>query len=309
MPPHHLSLRYLAVFALLLAAPPALPQTQSLSTDVSSNGGCEGAFFDISVLGGRDLTITGFETNQAGEAEVEVYFKEGTGVGFETDASAWTLLGSDRVSGGSGFIQTLYPLNVGGLQIPAGETFGLLVYSGTEGGTGALATRYATSQVATVSDDHLSITTGAASCGGTGIGAPFDGINSERAWRGTVLYALNYQVGGTVTGLVDGTVLVLQNNAGGDLVINDNGPFTFSDPVFETNNYSVTVLSQPRDPTQMCTVENGEGTIAGADVNDVTITCAIVPYQSIPTLSRTGLLVLGVLMFGALFFRQGRRAR
>lgn len=82
-----------------------------------------------------------------------------------------------------------------------------------------------------------------------------------------------YTVGGTVSGLV-GTGLVLQNNAGNNLAVTENGAFTFTTPVASGGAYTVTVLAQPAGPAQTCFVVNGTGTI-GANVTDVTITCAI----------------------------------
>lgn len=162
----------------------------TLFADVITDGGCEGAFFDLRAEN-QDLTITGFETVLVGTANVRVYYKPGTYAGSETNAGAWTLLGSQTVTGGSGFIQTLYPLNVGGLVIPAGQTYGFLIYSGFSGGTGTLATRYRVDSPVNVSDGNLTLSGGTGSCGGDRLDNPFDGIASggPRAWRGKVHYA------------------------------------------------------------------------------------------------------------------------
>jgi hypothetical protein len=157
----------------------------SLFADVTSSSGCEGAFFDLTA-GGADITITGFETNQAGTANTQVYYKAGTYAGFETNAGAWSLLGSATVNGGSGFIQTLYPLPVGSLTIPAGETYGILIYSGFFSRPDVHATRYANG-TATFSNADLTLTAGAASCTGGNFN-PFDGAESGRIWRGIVHY-------------------------------------------------------------------------------------------------------------------------
>ncbi len=80
-----------------------------------------------------------------------------------------------------------------------------------------------------------------------------------------------FSVGGTVTGL-NGTV-VLQNNGGDNLSITSNGAFTFTTSLLDTDTYAVTVLTQPSDQT--CTVSNSTGTITGANVANVTVTCAV----------------------------------
>jgi hypothetical protein len=81
-----------------------------------------------------------------------------------------------------------------------------------------------------------------------------------------------YTVGGTVSGLV-GTGLVLRNNGGNDLTVSASGAFTFGAPVASGGAYAVTVLTQPTSPAQTCTVTNGSGTVASANVTSVVVTC------------------------------------
>ncbi len=161
--------------------------TGSLSTNVTSDGGCEGAFFDLTALT-EDIYITGFETNFVGTADVRVYYKLGTYAGSENNAAAWTLLGSETITGGSGFIQTLYPLHIGGLTISAGQTYGILIYSGTQVGSGVMATRYRISSTLSFDNGDLAFSGGSGSCTGDSL-TPFDGHSANRVWRGTVLYS------------------------------------------------------------------------------------------------------------------------
>src|SRR5208283_909861 len=82
-------------------------------------------------------------------------------------------------------------------------------------------------------------------------------------------------IGGTVTGLVANTSLILQDNGGDSLTITASGPFTFKTPVTgPTDAYAVTVLTQPANPLQICIVTNGSGT-ATANVTSVTVTCVL----------------------------------
>jgi 6-phosphogluconolactonase (cycloisomerase 2 family) len=83
----------------------------------------------------------------------------------------------------------------------------------------------------------------------------------------------SYTVGGTVTGL-SGAGLVLQNNSGDNLAINGSGPFTFATPIQQGNAYSVTVLTQPGNPKQTCSVSNGSGSVGAGNVTSVAIACA-----------------------------------
>jgi len=94
------------------------------------------------------------------------------------------------------------------------------------------------------------------------------------------VFAINtYTVGGTVSGLVEGTTLTLQNNAGDDLVINADGSFSFSGELLDSKPYEVTVKTQPVSPNQTCTVTAGSGEITGANVTDVEIYCVLNTYM------------------------------
>ncbi|MDX2418317.1 MAG: hypothetical protein QNK19_12730 [Xanthomonadales bacterium] len=91
------------------------------------------------------------------------------------------------------------------------------------------------------------------------------------------LFGDNYTIGGNVTGLA-GSGLVLQNNGADDLAIAADGGFTFSTPQADGSTYAVTVLSQPTALSQTCTVTNGTGTLAGADISNVSVTCVTNTY-------------------------------
>ncbi len=99
-----------------------------------------------------------------------------------------------------------------------------------------------------------------------------------------------YTVGGTVTGLT-GSGLVLQNSSGKYLTVTASGSFTFPSGLNDGQTYSVTVRTQPSNPTQTCTVSDGTGTIDKADVTDVLVSCtqagslAFVANQTANTIS------------------------
>ena len=78
-----------------------------------------------------------------------------------------------------------------------------------------------------------------------------------------------YTVGGTVSGLT-GTVALL-NNGGDGLSVSADGGFTFATALADGAGYAVTIQTQPAGQT--CEVASGTGTIAGADVTDVAVTC------------------------------------
>jgi subtilisin-like proprotein convertase family protein/environmental stress-induced protein Ves len=101
-----------------------------------------------------------------------------------------------------------------------------------------------------------------------------------------------FGVGGTVSGL-EGSGLVLQNNGGDDLTVAANGAFAFATELADGSGYSVTVSVQPSNPLQTCSVSNGSGTVNGADVTTVEVTCQVQTFTIGGTLSGlTGSLVI-----------------
>jgi hypothetical protein len=88
-----------------------------------------------------------------------------------------------------------------------------------------------------------------------------------------------YTVGGSVTGLV-GSGLVLQDNAGDNLTISSADSFVFPTALAGGSAFDVTVLSQPGMPSQTCAVTGGTGTgsVNGADVTSVSVSCTTDSY-------------------------------
>lgn len=82
-----------------------------------------------------------------------------------------------------------------------------------------------------------------------------------------------YSIGGTVSGLASDNNVILQNNGTDDLTVSADGVFTFATLLDDESAYEVTVLTQPTSPNQQCTVTQGSGTLAGANVSDVQINC------------------------------------
>lgn len=84
--------------------------------------------------------------------------------------------------------------------------------------------------------------------------------------------ASRFSVSGTLTGL-SGAV-VLQNNGRDDLTLNADGEFTFPATLADAATYEATVKTNPTSPNQTCTVSNGSGTIAGANITNVSVVCS-----------------------------------
>jgi serine/threonine-protein kinase len=102
--------------------------------------------------------------------------------------------------------------------------------------------------------------------GGTVADADVDSVKVVCATNG-------YPVGGTVTGLAGGG-LVLQNNVGDDLPVAADGSFRFPQPVASGAAYEVTVKAQPTAPAQICSVSRHGGIVTDSAVADVMVVCA-----------------------------------
>jgi hypothetical protein len=81
-----------------------------------------------------------------------------------------------------------------------------------------------------------------------------------------------YMISGTINGLV-GRV-TLQDNGGDDLDVTSNGAFAFPASLPSGAAYHVTVKAQPAIPSQSCTVANATGTVVGANITNIVVTCA-----------------------------------
>ncbi len=85
--------------------------------------------------------------------------------------------------------------------------------------------------------------------------------------------AQQFSVAASVSGL-QGTGLVLQNNGADNVGVDADGAALFPTRLNDRATYSVAILTQPSNPAQTCAVANGSGTIAGANITNVTVSCA-----------------------------------
>ncbi len=90
---------------------------------------------------------------------------------------------------------------------------------------------------------------------------------------------VQYQISGTISGLTQAG-LSLTNSATGETLVAvalGSTGFLFANKVNNNTAYEITVSSQPTGQT--CSVANGTGTIASADVTNVAISCATNQYS------------------------------
>lgn len=100
----------------------------------------------------------------------------------------------------------------------------------------------------------------------------------------------NYYLGGTTSGLGTGLSTVLQDTiSGGDIYINQNGPFTSPFYFFTSVNYNLIVRTQPTGQT--CVLTNGSGTTQNQSVTNIVVTCADTPQFTVGG-TITGITVL-----------------
>jgi 6-phosphogluconolactonase len=101
-----------------------------------------------------------------------------------------------------------------------------------------------------------------------------------------------YTVSGTVSNLA-GSGLVLQTNGSNNVGATSNGTYTLA-TLASGSNYTVTVMTQPINPSQTCTITNDAGMVTGANVTNVAISCTTNNYTvggSVTGLTGSGLVV------------------
>lgn len=87
--------------------------------------------------------------------------------------------------------------------------------------------------------------------------------------------ATQHTIGGNVSGMT-GSV-VLQNNNGDNLTVPANGAFTFAAKIGNGSTYAVSVLTNPVGQT--CSPTQAVGTVPGANISNVVVTCANASYS------------------------------
>ncbi len=82
-----------------------------------------------------------------------------------------------------------------------------------------------------------------------------------------------FTIGGTVSGLST-SGLILQNNGVNPLTVPAvSVSFTFSEQISDGGAYNVSVMQLPT--AQTCTVDNGTGTVQGANVANIVVACEV----------------------------------
>ena len=149
--------------------------SSSISTLFEGGNAHQGNMFDITPL--TDINIQKFDVHPyAGAINMEVYYKTGSYLNYESDLSAWTLVGTaDIVGVGFG---TSVELPVGDFNLYAGETYGIYI---TITGPLVVTLNY-TDGYNTYSNGDLELS--------LGTGGPYgDCSYTPRTWNGTIYYS------------------------------------------------------------------------------------------------------------------------
>jgi len=159
----------------------------SLTTLFAQNNGFAGNTFDIEPLWSYpDMYITGIDINWtvAGETvNCDLYYKNGTSVGFETDPGVWTMLASGSGTAAGPDLTTFIDFTCNGIALQQGQVYGIYVdipnYTSLTGYLG-----YTNGAPTLFSNADLELTTN------SGHGSPAFSIQfPDRKWNGTIFYA------------------------------------------------------------------------------------------------------------------------
>jgi hypothetical protein len=154
-------------------------QSASLTTLFATNNNSSGNTFDI--VPSVNLQITGFDVNlSAGPSTtIAVYYRSGTAQGNESTPAGWSLVGTDVVVPAGPNAHTA--VNVGGVVLQAGQTYGFYIHVQSVPGPSFL---YTNGGPTTFSNGDLSLTTFHGKGNPAFTGASF----FPRQWNGTVKY-------------------------------------------------------------------------------------------------------------------------
>lgn len=107
--------------------------TATISTTMAAGNGSSGNMFDIVAL--NAIEVNGFDVHLSGTAltTIEVWYRTGSFVGFESSNAGWTQVLTTTVTGAGAGNMTFVPANFT-VSIPAGQTYAFFVTS--NGGSG-----------------------------------------------------------------------------------------------------------------------------------------------------------------------------
>ena len=152
--------------------------SNTLTTLFAGGNGSSGNMFDITAI--NTITIDSFDVNVTSTTGMmEVWYRQGTYVGYTSSNAGWTKLGDFNITSAGSGLPTRLP--IGGLTIPAGQTYG--IYVTFVSGSVAYTNGNGTNQVYTNADMTVNLGHG---------GSYFSLTFAPRVWNGNI----HYHVGG-----------------------------------------------------------------------------------------------------------------
>jgi|GEM_PF-3286093 len=160
------------------------PSGASLTTTFAGGNGYAGNMFDITPT--DDLQINALDIHDQGvgsTSTVELWYRPGTSVGYESSSSGWTLIGTySGVAAGFG-VGTFIDISGNGVTFSGGSSYGFFVNL-TSYGVGGSRLNYTNGNPTTYSNADLSLLTNCGKATGGFTGSTF----ADRMWNGTIYY-------------------------------------------------------------------------------------------------------------------------
>ncbi|MFT4754878.1 MAG: lysophospholipase L1-like esterase [Salibacteraceae bacterium] len=199
-----------------------LYHSNSLLANKNSSIDFNGVMFDL--VGNEDIIMDSFDVKIAsvGLQIVEVYYKTGSYLGYELDATAWTFLGFETVDVLN--IDEFTRVKLGNLPLNNGDTMG--VYIQMANPSSNLSYQWVSAPI-TRSNNELSILTG------SGISHNHTNYYYPRDWNGKVYYHFGSRPNGECkTERTKATTFISQTNfsIGNDTIIDIFDSITFNGP-------------------------------------------------------------------------------
>lgn len=159
----------------------------------------------------------------------------------------------------------------------------------------------ATGSVSLVVALHDDATDGSVISNTAGIESAETGLAIASAAVTVVVAPINkFSISGNASGLAAGETLQLENNGGDTITVSNDGIFRFPIQLADGAAYSIVPSTQPT--SQTCTVSNGRGTLSGANITNVSVSC----INNVPTLPKPiPVMPYWLLMFMTLLLAAG----
>jgi hypothetical protein len=145
------------------------------TTTMAGGNAFRGNMFDITP--NTTINIDSFDVNiDQGSGVIEIYYRPGSYIGYQTTSSGWIMVGSANVTGMGAGIPTRVP--IGGITLQANQTYGLYI---TQTTGNMNFTNITHGLLQTEPDFTLMF--------GHGGGYPFNASGAGRQWNGTIYYS------------------------------------------------------------------------------------------------------------------------